>query len=128
MRKALFILPLLGLAACATPQQSCISAATRELNTVNALIQTTQGNIARGYALYPQQQVVVVRDICTTQNPDGTVFNYRCDQTQTVTNNVPVSIDVRAEREKLQQLQEQKTRLTRESNAAVQQCIATYPE
>jgi hypothetical protein len=128
MYKVLFVIPLLALVACATPQQSCIASATRELNNVNSLIQTTQANIARGYALYPQQQVVVVRDICTRQNPDGTSFNYRCDQTQTVTNNVPVAIDVRAEREKLQQLQQQQARLTRESNAAVQQCVAAYPE
>jgi hypothetical protein len=128
MHKALFLLPLLAIVGCATPQQSCISAATRELNVVNGLIQTTEGNIARGYAIFPQQQIRTVRDICTARNPDGTMFNYRCDTTQTFTTNVPVAIDVRAEQEKLAQLQRQRDQLTRSANAAVQQCIATYPE
>ncbi len=39
------------LAACGTPQEQCISRATRDLRTVEALIAETQGNLDRGYAL-----------------------------------------------------------------------------
>ncbi len=41
---------------------------------------------------------------------------------------VPVALDLDAERNKLRQLRQQRERLEGPTQAAIQQCIATYPE
>ncbi len=128
MRKNLFLLPLLALAACATPRESCISEATRELRTLTALVNETQGNIARGYAIAEVQDVAVRRTRCTGTNADGSTFTFPCEETTTVTRQQPVAIDLRAERAKLDSLLERQALLRRQSDAQVQACIAAYPE
>lgn len=128
MRKSLILLSLLALAACATPRESCINSATGNLRTVDRLIVETQGNINRGFALSREQEVVTRRTTCTGTNEDGTTFRFPCEKTDTLTRSVPVAIDLNAERAKLASLLNQKATMERQSQAAIQSCIATYPE
>lgn len=128
MRKSLILLSLLALSACATPRESCISSATGQLRVVDRLIASTQGNINRGYAIAEVQDVRTQRTRCTGTNEDGTTFTFPCEQTETFDRQVPVAIDVNAERAKLDSLIAQRATLDRQSQAAIQTCIATYPE
>lgn len=128
MRQIAYLLPLLALAACATPREACISSAQRELRTVNSLIAQTQGNINRGYAIAEVQDVRTRRTRCTGTNDDGSTFTFPCEETETIRRQVPVAIDVTAERAKLATLQEQKARLEPATQAAIQQCVALHPE
>ncbi|MCC5974812.1 MAG: hypothetical protein JJT81_12260 [Rubellimicrobium sp.] len=128
MRNHFLLVSLLVLAACATPRESCISNAQRELRTVNSLIAEAQGNINRGYAIAEVQDVRTRRTRCTGTNDDGSTFTFPCEETETVRRQVPVAIDVTAERAKLASLQQQKARLEPATQAAIQQCVAIHPE
>ncbi len=128
MRPALMILPFLAMAACATPREQCISDATRDTRVLSALITQTQGNLARGYALKQRQDVRTVLGACQGRNEDGSSFFFSCEEVDTITTNVPVAIDLKAEQAKLQSLQERFVQAQAASNAAITQCIALYPE
>ena len=128
MRHALILLPLLVLAACQTPREACIGDATRDLNVVNRLIAQTEGNLTRGYGLSERQDLVTRRDTCTITNPDGTQSTFRCDRQDVVTTEVPVALDLNAERATLRSLVQQQADLQQRAQATVQQCIAIYPD
>jgi hypothetical protein len=128
MRKALILLPLIGLAACASPQQSCISGVSRDLAVVSQLITQTELNIARGYGVDQRQEVRSIPRICYDERADGTIDTDICQSTYIRNVDVPVALDLDAERVKLRQLQEQRARLEGPTQAAIQQCLATYPE
>ena len=118
MRPALILLPLVMLAACATPREQCISNVSRE----------TRVNLARGYALEEQQEVRTIRSTCQGRNEDGSTFEFRCPETKTITTTRPVAIDLNAERAKLASLEERFAQTQAASNQAVAQCIAVHPE
>jgi hypothetical protein len=128
MRKTLILLPLLGLAACATPRETCISGVSRDLVIVNQLITQTERNIARGYGTEDRQEVRTIPRTCRDYRADGTYEIDFCDTTVVRNYSVPVALDLDAERDKLRQLKEQRDRLEGPTQAAIQQCIATYPE
>ena len=128
MRAPVLLVPLLALVACATPREQCISQGTRDLRVINSLISETQGNLSRGYALAEQQEVRVLRRSCEGTNADGSTFRFPCEETETFTRNVPVAIDLNAERAKLRSLQERQVLEQRRARAATQQCIAIHPE
>ena len=129
MRLALLVLPAaLALTACATPREACIGGVSRELRTIDRLIATTQANLARGYGLDERQEVRTVQGTCTGTNQDGTTFTFRCPETQTRTTQVPVAIDLAAERRTLASLTERRAQQVAATNAAIQQCIAQNPE
>lgn len=128
MRPALFILPLVLLAACATPREQCISQVTKDARIQSSLINEVRANIARGYALEQQQEIRTVRRTCVGRNEDGTTFTFRCEETDTVTVNVPVAIDLDAERAKLASLEKRYAETQAAANQAVAQCIALNPE
>lgn len=128
MRKALFVLPLLALAACQTPRDACVSQARAELRTINSLIAQTEANLARGFGLQERQEVRVRQDTCTITNADGTISTFTCDRQEVIETEVPVALDLNAERAKLASLREQQAVLDARAAAAIQQCIALYPE
>ncbi len=128
MRRAIFILPLLVLVACATPREACINDAVRDVRILDALIVQTRGNLARGYALEERQDVRTLRRTCRGRNEDGSTFIYRCDEVETFTTTVPVAIDLNAEREKLVSLEERQRQNRINADTAVGQCIAIHPE
>jgi hypothetical protein len=128
MRHILVLLPLLGLAACATPREICVAEATRDLQVVTGLIAQTSLTLQRGYGVETRQDVRSITHMCSDRNADGTIDWDFCERTYVRNVNVPVAVDLRQEETKLRQLQEQQARLERTTAAAVQQCQATYPE
>ncbi|MCK0096573.1 hypothetical protein MWU60_13410 [Yoonia sp. F2084L] len=128
MRPAFILLPLVALAACATPREQCISDVTRDTKVLSHLINETRGNLARGYALDERQDVRTIRSRCRGRDEAGDVFTYRCDKTQTFNTTVPVAIDLNAEQAKLESLEERFAQSQANSNQAVAQCIAVHPE
>lgn len=127
MRRILFVLPLLA-AACATPREACISQASADLRTLNALIAETQGNIARGFKYETKQEVITTKAFCELKNQDGTVSTYPCDDVETIERREPVAIDLNAEQSKLNSMIQRQKVLESQVNAAIQQCVAVHPE
>ncbi|ARO14050.1 hypothetical protein BVG79_00698 [Ketogulonicigenium robustum] len=128
MHKAVFILPLVLLAACQTPREACISDASGNLPTINRLITETEGNLARGYAIGTREDVEIERDYCERTLQDGTVVQVRCDRARTVERRVPVAINLYAEQAKLDSLYERRNDLQARIAPAIQACVAAYPE
>jgi hypothetical protein len=128
MRPALIILPLVALAACATPREQCIADATRDTRILSSLINETQANLSRGYALEERQDVRTRTRFCRGENSDGTTFKYPCNETETFTTTQPVAIDLSAEQAKLRSLEERFASTQVISNQVVLQCIAIHPE
>ncbi|MFT7106320.1 MAG: outer membrane murein-binding lipoprotein Lpp [Yoonia sp.] len=126
MRTAFLMLPLIALAACATPREQCINDVTRDTRVLNALINQTRGNISRGYALEQRQDVRTVRGTCRGRNEDGTTFLFSCEETNTINTTVPAAIDLNAEQAKLASLQERLAQSQLAANQAVAQCIAIH--
>ena len=145
-RRFFFVSVALGLAACSTPQQRCISDATRDLNVVTALIARIEGDLARGYGLADKQVVSTVWRPCHYYRPPmplpppppGTVGQrpppmpfmgpQMCTDDVVQTIQVPVPIDVQAERRQLEDLRRKQAELSRAAGPAVAQCKAQYPE
>ncbi|MBB5721000.1 hypothetical protein FHS72_000607 [Loktanella ponticola] len=127
MRTALFIVPLL-LTACATPREACMNDVNREVRILDALIGETRENLARGFAVEERQQVRTRRTFCTGRNSDGSRFRFRCDKTSTIKRNVPVAIDLNAERAKLVSLEQRQVQNISNAESGIAQCIARYPE
>lgn len=125
----LIILPVLaGLTACSTPRENCIYQANSQLRSLEYQIETAQGNIDRGFAVFRSTQEVEIEATCTDRLPDGTLETYDCDRTETTSVSNPVAIDVNEERRKLAGLQSQLAALQAATFSAEQQCIAIHPE
>jgi hypothetical protein len=125
-----FALPLLlTLAACATPQQQCISAVAGNLQTLDGLILQTQGNLQRGFG-YTQ----VVRNVpqfvpCGGGWNDSRYNNMDMCLVNTVqTFQQPVAIDLAAEQKKLDQLVARRAQLAPQVAPAIAACQAQYPQ
>lgn len=128
MRPALLMIPVLALAACATPREACINDALRDVRINDSLIAQTRANLDRGYALEERQDVRTIRQTCRGTTAEGVSFRYRCDRVQTFTTDVPVAIDLNAEQAKLESLVQRQRDLRTVSEQAIAQCIATFPE
>ena len=126
MRLNYVVFPLL-LAACATPQEQCISDANRELSVINRLVTETRGNVNRGFAVEARQETFVRRATCDGETEDGIEFEVECERTATRTRRVPVAIDLNAERAKLASLEERQALLRENVANRVAQCRAQFP-
>lgn len=117
-------LVLLLLAACGTPQEQCISAATRDIRVVDRLIREAEGNLERGYGF--EEYTVYELDYvnCGTQsNPDRVCAIRRPEQEQR-----PVAIDLAAEQVKLTQLRAKRAQQTKAVAPVIAQCRIDNPE
>lgn len=128
MRPILILLPMAILAACATPREQCINDANQSTRVLGQLVAQTEANLARGYALDTVQDVRTIRTTCQGRTEEGVTFTFPCEETQTFQRSVPVAIDLNAEQAKLASLQDRLARQQAAANAAISQCIATYPE
>ena len=128
MRTTVALLALAGLAACATPQQRCISQSSQQVRVLTGLVNETRANLARGYGIEELQEVRTVQRNCEGTNSDGSSFFFPCTQSETVTRQVPVALDLNAEREKLASLEERLAVERAEAQREIAQCQATYPE
>lgn len=122
MYRFLLLTPLL-LAACATPREQCVSAATKDLQTVEFLIAETQANLSRGYAFETDYEIRSSIDVCAG-GWDPMRF---CTRTYTVPRNRPIAIDPALETKKLNTLKTQQADLKRRAAPAVQACQKQYP-
>lgn len=116
------------LAACGTPQEQCIARESRELRTLQALASETRANLARGYGLEERQEVREIRKTCEGTDEDGTPFTYRCDAVELDTTRVPVTLDLAAEAQKLEQLEARIARERARVDAAAAACRQAYPD
>ncbi|WP_439156474.1 hypothetical protein [Yoonia sp.] len=128
MRPALLMIPLLALAACATPREACINDALRDVRILDGLIAETRGNIDRGYALEERPEVRTIRRTCTGTTAEGVEFTYRCDTVNTFTTTIPAAIDLNAEQAKLTSLMQRQHEERTLADQMIAQCIAIYPE
>jgi hypothetical protein len=127
-RSPLLLLSLLALTACSTPREQCISASNHPIAQLDRLINVTRGNISRGFALAEVQDVRVLRASCEGTNADGSTFRFPCEETETITRQEPVTINIAEERIKLAQLESRREQSARAAQARIQQCIAVHPE
>ena len=128
MRLSILLLPVLAVTACATPQEQCIGQATRDARINAGLIAQTQGNIDRGFGLRTEERVREVRRLCRGETESGEAVVTRCEEVKVTKVQVPVALDLNAERAKLASLIQQRDRLASATQSGVAQCRALYPE
>lgn len=126
--KFLILFPVLALAACATPQEQCLSQATRDARINATLIAQTEANLARGFGLRTEERVRERTGFCRGETESGERVVTRCEKVDVRKVNVPVALDLAAERAKLRSLQQQQASLASRTQAATQQCRVLYPE
>ena len=122
MRHAYIAVAALALSACATPREECEARVDTNIKALKQAIATSEGNLARGYALQKDVSPRFRYGLCTR---NGNVET--CLRNEYVTKTVPVAIDLDEERRKLASA---KTRLAQEErrrNAALAECAARYP-
>ena len=122
--RRIFMIALLPLAACVTPQQQCISAATKDVRVLDRLIATSQSNLSRGYAIDVQEHLIITSEVCG--EADGEKIY--CDVPSTEETKVPVAIDLNVEQAKLNSLITKRTQLATQASQVIASCKATYPE
>jgi hypothetical protein len=137
---ATFLLLLLtALAACGTPQERCIRTATAELRTIDRLIDETEGNLARGYALEPTTVYRTVWVPCAGYGMGyGTGYGMGLDaplrpagmcideRPEIITQ--PKAIDLSAEQRMLDGLRQKRQQLSRDAKAEIDRCRTAFPE
>ena len=124
-------LPLLfALFACGTPQEQCIARETRDLRVVDRLIEETQGNLQRGYAL---EEITIERTVwvdCTPQvkkgDPKPEPKLCLDEVSDTITR--PKAIDLAAEQRTLDSLLVKRRDLARAAERVISACKEAYPE
>ena len=126
MHKLSFMLTVLLLVSCTDPRQSCIAAAVKELRTIQGLISETQANLARGYAVKTDTDLIIYTDFCPeTQITDDPVLF--CDRTATTTIERPIAIDLASQRRQLVSLEKTEARLLRITEQELRQCQRDFP-
>lgn len=117
-------LGLVALAGCATPQEQCISGASREIGVLERLIAQTEANLDRGYGLKTVERTVPdgYRSCGTVENP------MRCAVTKIERKQVPVAIDLNAEKQKLDSLVARRNADAQTLQSVIAQCRVAYPE
>ena len=118
------------LAGCATPQQRCITDATRDMAVVDQLIAEVEGNLQRGFGL--QEETLYRTDFqdCTARptadHPNPTPRKCPVEVPNTTTK--PVALDLAAESAKLASLQAKRAQQGPLAHAAIDQCRALHPK
>jgi len=115
---------LLFVAACATPLERCISAATKDIRILDRLIAVGERNLERGYAVIHEEY------ISTNYRPcKDSAGNIRmCEFPTVLTRTVPVSIDLDRAQAVLNSQKTKRQQLVNQAANDVQACKAEYPE
>ena len=124
-----WLLIMIPLAACGTPQEQCTRAATRDMRVVDRLIAEVQGNLARGYALDTETVYLPEWQDCTPRATEAnpTPRPELCFEEVPQTVRKAVAIDLRAEAAKLQSLRQKRDQQARASAGVVADCRARFP-
>ena len=119
------VLALVGLlVACGTPQEQCISRATRDIRTIDRLMTEVQGNLDRGFG-YEYYTVYELDYIdCGTETDPNRVCAIRVPEQE----RRPVALDLAAEQVKLNQLKAKRAQLVARVAPVVAQCRIDNPE
>ena len=130
--RRLLLPALMILVACGTPQEQCINRNTRDLRTMQKLVDETQANLTRGYAIEEYTVWVPVWQICErppAPAPDQPAPPPRyCFDEEPQTKTRPKAIDLNAERAKLESLLQRRDELARAAQPVIAQCKTQYPE
>jgi len=132
-------LALLGLAVltgCGTPQEQCVNRSTREIRTLQRLLDEVNANLARGYAWEEYETIEHRWEPCRHQPPvpvdaAGNPIRVRpkmCFVPERVTNTRRVAIDPVAEMNKRDGLVAKIKELTPQAEANIAACRVAYPE
>jgi len=122
--KRICSIALLGLAACGTPQEQCISGATRDIRTVDRLITEVQGNLDRGFG-YDYITVFELDYVdCGTEADPDRVCAIRVPEQE----RRPIALDLDAEQIKLNQLRAKRAQQIKSVAPVVAQCKIDNPE
>lgn len=113
-----------ALAACGTPQQRCISAASKDLRIVTALIAQLEEVLERGY----DTRMVPYTTFRTTRCYDDEGEPRLCRVPVVREREKVIAVDLDEERRKLESLRVKQAELIERTAAQVAQCRATYPE
>lgn len=110
------------VSACSDPRQRCITNASQELRTINALVAETETNLARGYTIIREPGVRTGLTFCISPtNP----FSFCSTAEPTVTDR-PTAIDIRAEERKLAQLRAKQSELQVRAANDISLCEAQF--
>ena len=115
-----------ALAACSSPRQECIAAASEDLKVVQSLIADTEETLARGYAIQTETRSVLYTDFCLGTGIGNGGFQF-CNRTQPVTSETPVAVDLNEERRKLQSLKRKEAELQVRTARDLRRCDLTHP-
>ena len=129
-RFALLALPAL-VAACGTPQERCIRRGTEDLRTLNSLIAESQATLSRGYALVDVEATRMSWEQCGWYRPrkEGAAPEPRmCWRAVPDTVTRPVSVNLDAERAKLQSMKVKQRQLQAAASPVIAACRAQFPE
>ncbi|RLJ51805.1 hypothetical protein BCF46_2029 [Litoreibacter meonggei] len=125
--RTVLIAPLLLLAACASPQDTCLQDAVKDLRIVQALIADTQATLDRGYAIQTETRTVIYTNFCVGTGIGGDGRFSFCNYPQPVTTKKPVAVDLELEKRKLRSLRAKEAELKRESLLKQQRCELEFP-
>ncbi|MBL9059893.1 MAG: hypothetical protein JNK88_07720 [Mangrovicoccus sp.] len=123
MRQILILGTLAVLAGCASSQDRCGRSATKDLRTVDALIDETEANIARGYAYETVPSNINV-GISYCGYSWGNVGVGLCAGNNTGTTRQAVAIDIGAEQAKLAELRRKRADLAARAAPTIAACGA----
>ncbi|TCP44392.1 hypothetical protein [Rhodovulum marinum] len=128
--RALALLCLVTLTACATPRQACERNALYDLQMIDLLIRETEQTIARGYALEREPYGRTRLELCYANSLGdnegiGVVW---CNRPDIDFRDRPVAVDLRAERQKLAELQTKRRDVAQQAARALAGCRARYPD
>ena len=120
------LLPLLLLAACATPRAACETRATKDLRVMNTLIAETRANVDRGYAIAREPYVTTSFQMCLGSTRENVGIRW-CNRPETRYRDTQVAIDPAAEQRKLGNMIAKRDQLEREARTGLAACRSTYP-
>ncbi|HBG98189.1 MAG: hypothetical protein JKP98_01655 [Rhodobacteraceae bacterium] len=128
MRPAIPIpLCLLLLAGCASPAERCATAVLEDIRIIDALIVQTEATLARGYAIETQTVPYSTVTGCGGWYRGGIAPGF-CTATRVRTREVPVAVDLDAERAKLASMQAERARKAQAAAPALARCAALAPD
>lgn len=116
---------LLTLAGC-SEQQMCINKATREVRTLDRLINESEMNLARGYRMEDETVMFHRWVVCGPVGNNGRP--YMCFEPEEQTVQRPVPIDPIVEKRTLANMKAKRAALMKPASASVAECKRVYPE
>ncbi len=129
--KPILCLPLVAaLAACATPQERCISGATHDIKVVDQLIARDRATLDRGYALETETRIHSHMYFCQELVSFGGevgIATSTCLEPRAETRTVPQAVDLDAVARRLDALERKRVELAEQTEAGVAACRASYP-